>query len=611
MADVLTYNSSAYVKNYGRATLSTVSIRGTSSSHTGTTWNGMRIASPMLGTTDFSMIPAYFIDDARVKTGASSVGDTGGALGGIVKLTSSARNVADGFSGQYVQGAGSWLTFDEFLRLGFGKNRLKTSLRASFSSSRNDFTYINREKKENVYDSDHNIISSYYPRERNRSGAFRDFHAMAGVAYDAATAGLWSADVWVTSSDRELPMLMADYSNKMEFENKQRENTVRAVGSWQRFYARHTLTAKIGYIYSQINYDHWRQVSVSATSTIAKSRTEVNSFFGSFDWRFTPSVKWFFNVRGDVYHHRVSSFDYAAIAIAPPGYAKHRTELSAVAEAKWRPSWRWGLGATVRQELYGTSLPAPIPALYAEAVLVRSIDLTARLTGSRNYRFPTLNDLYTIPGGNPDLRPERGLSYDAALSASIPLGESSKIALSAGWFDSHITDWIMWLPSPKGFYVPRNAKRVRSQGVETEAAVELKLPRTWCVDAAVNYSYTSSRNLSDPINASDKSYGKQLPYIPVHSVSGTLRAGWRRWALSYRVQAYSERFTMSSNEVSLSGRLPAYSVSNLALDRSFTLWKLEWLAKVAINNLFNADYQTVLSRPMPGINFEFFLSLTW
>ena len=62
MADVLTFNSSIYVKSYGRATLSTVAFRGTSPSHTQVTWNGMRINNPMLGMTDFSLIPSYLID---------------------------------------------------------------------------------------------------------------------------------------------------------------------------------------------------------------------------------------------------------------------------------------------------------------------------------------------------------------------------------------------------------------------------------------------------------------------------------------------------------------------------------------------------------------------
>ena len=84
MADVLTFNSSIFIKQYGRATLSTVAFRGTGPSHTQVVWNGMRINSPMLGMTDFSMIPSYFVDDAQLLHGTSSVNVTGGGLGGAV-----------------------------------------------------------------------------------------------------------------------------------------------------------------------------------------------------------------------------------------------------------------------------------------------------------------------------------------------------------------------------------------------------------------------------------------------------------------------------------------------------------------------------------------------
>ena len=86
MADILTFNSSVFVKSYGRATLSTVAFRGTSPSHTQVIWNGMRINNPMLGMTDFSTIPSYFIDQASLLHGTSSVNETGGGLGGLVKL---------------------------------------------------------------------------------------------------------------------------------------------------------------------------------------------------------------------------------------------------------------------------------------------------------------------------------------------------------------------------------------------------------------------------------------------------------------------------------------------------------------------------------------------
>lgn len=62
----------------------------------------MRINNPMLGMTDFSTIPSYFIDDASLLHGTSSVNETGGGLGGLVRLSTSPAN-HEGFGLQYVQ----------------------------------------------------------------------------------------------------------------------------------------------------------------------------------------------------------------------------------------------------------------------------------------------------------------------------------------------------------------------------------------------------------------------------------------------------------------------------------------------------------------------------
>ena len=43
---------------------------------------------------------------------------------------------------------------------------------------------------------------------------------------------------------------------------------------------------------------------------------------------------------------------------------------------------------------------------------------------------------------------------------------------------------------------------------------------------------------------------------------------------------------------------------------SMAIWVEDIQLKFAVNNLFNEDYLSVLSRPMPGINFEFFIGIT-
>lgn len=51
-------------------------------------------------------------------------------------------------------------------------------------------------------------------------------------------------------------------------------------------------------------------------------------------------------------------------------------------------------------------------------------------------------------------------------------------------------------------------------------------------------------------------------------------------------------------------------MSSITLEKGVQLkWALLSL-KGTVNNLFNEDYLSVLARPMPGINFEFFIGIT-
>lgn len=613
LSDVLGFNSSIFLKNYGRATTSTANFRGTSPSHTQVSWNGMRISSPMLGSTDFSLIPSYFVDKVSILHGSSSLSDTGGGLGGLVKLTSDAAStmIHDGLSARYVQGIGSWKTFDEYFQIGYARGQWRASARVSYSSSENDFPFTNTDKKENIYDDNHNIVSSYHPRQRNRSGAFKDFHAMLSASYDARRLGRWSIDAWYLSSNRELPILTTDYTDNRFTENRQREETLRAVATWSRPASRNRLTAKGGYAHSWQAYDYRRDLAPGVVSVMNRSRSHVNTAFGSVAWAWYPATTWLFNADADVHYNHVTSLDYASsIPGGPPtGYDRGRVEASVAVSGKWRPSSRLGLGALVREEVYGSKVSAPIPAIFADYTIVPSIGLVAKASASRNYRFPTLNDLYTVPGGNADLKPERGFTYDLSLSSEFSYNDRLEFSATAGWYDSRIDDWIHWLPSPRGFYVPSNVKRVHAYGIESQVAGSLKLNSAWTVRLSASYTWSASINDGEPMSDADRSVGKQLPYIPRHSFSAIASVMWHGWSLAYKIQAYSERFTMSSNERVLGSTLPPYSVSNLSLDKSFPLWRLQWHAKAAVNNLFDTTYRTVLSRPMPGINFELFLSL--
>ena len=141
MAEVLAAGSSIFIKSSGRATLSTASMRGTAPSHTSVTWNGVELSSPMLGMTDFSMIPSYFVDGSEVYHGATSVNVTGGGIGGAVEL-STKQQEHRGLDLQYIQSLASFSTHDEYLRVSYNTERWGTSTRLLNSVSENDFPYI-------------------------------------------------------------------------------------------------------------------------------------------------------------------------------------------------------------------------------------------------------------------------------------------------------------------------------------------------------------------------------------------------------------------------------------------------------------------------------------
>ena len=406
MADILTFNSSIFVKSYGRATLSTVSFRGTSASHTQVTWNGMRINNPMLGMTDFSMIPSYFIDDASLLHGTSSVNMAGGGLGGLVKLSTVPAH-QEGFGMQYVQGIGSFSTFDEFLQLKYGDKHWQISTRAVYQSSPNDYKYRNHDKKENIYDDKYNIIEQYYPIERNRSGAYKDLHILQEVYYNTGKGDRFGLNAWYTDSNRELALLTTDQGDLMDFENRQREHTLRSVLSWDHTRENWKVSARGGYVHTWLAYDYKRDLGNGIMATMTRSRSKVNTFYGQLDGEYFFSDKLLLTAGVSAHQHLVNSLDKDLNKDDNKNdkygqgrkndsivyFDKGRIELSGNVSLKWQPVNRLGMSLVLRGEMFGTKWAPVIPAFFVDYVLSKRGNIMAKASITRNYRFPTLNDL--------------------------------------------------------------------------------------------------------------------------------------------------------------------------------------------------------------------------
>ncbi len=614
MSDALKYGTSIYVKEYGRATLATVSFRGTSPSHTQVMWNGIKINSPMLGMVDFSMIPSYFIDDASLLHGTSSVNTTGGGLGGAVVLSTQPAD-AQGFNLQYIQGIGSFHTFDQFLRLTYGNDHWQMSTRAVYSFSNNDFKYKNYNKKMNIYDDDHNIIGSYYPVERNKSCDFNDLHLLQEVYYNTGKGHRFGLSAWYLDSRRGIPMLSVDQKDDSEFINEQKEHTFRGSLSWDRISGDLKTSVKAGYIHTELGYDYSRDLGNGELANMIHSRSYVNTFNGTADAEYAIGQKWLFIANVSAYQHLVKSEDRNIITQqghnAIVGYDKGRVEVSGYFSVKWRPVERFGLAFALREEMYGSDWTPVIPAFFFDYVVSKKGNVIAKASVSRNYRFPTLNDLYFLPGGNPDLKKEHGFTYDGGIEFTVGRKDKFQLHGEATWFDSYIDDWIVWLPSFKGFWTPVNIKEVHAYGVELKGNLTVQLAKEWQFGFDGNFSWTPSINHGDPVNWADEAIGKQLVYVPEYSAAINGRLSWKTWNLMYKWCHYSERFTTSSNETATKiGRVLPYYMSDITLEKRFVFPWADFSAKGVVKNIFNEEYESVLSHPMPGTNFEIFLGIT-
>ena len=605
MADVLTFNSSIFVKQHGRATLSTIAFRGTSASHTQVSWNGLKIQSPMLGTTDFSLIPSYFVDGATLLHGTSSVGVTGGGLGGAV-LLQSAPDKEPGFGLQYVQGIGSYSTYDEFLRLSYSTDRWQLQTRFMHTLSENDFHYRNRKKSELVYDDNHQIVGSCHPTEINRNCDFRDLHLMQEVAHTLRNGDRLGLEAWYLDSRRGVPMLMVDYNDERDFENEQRERTLRSVLSWQRLGTRYKAEARAGYLYSWQAYDFSKDRGNGLFTELIRSRNRIHTLYGQTHGEYYAD-RWLFTATLTLHRHWAESRDERSLQ--GEIYDAGRTELSAALSARWSATDRLGLSVILREELYDRVFSPLIPALSADYLLSKRGQVVVKGSLSRNFRYPTLNDLCYEPGGNPDLKPEEGLGYDVGLSFSHKTKGRHAVSGSVTWFDSYIDDWILWQATAQGYWTPRNVKEVHAYGIETHLDWLWQLNREWQLQVVWNFAWTPSINAGEPQGAYDHSVGKQLIYVPEYSASVGAHLAWRSWRLGYKGNYYSERYTTSANTASPLGVVAGYYVCDGSLEKRFDLPWLELSAKLNIRNLFDTEYESVLARPMPGIHFEIFLDI--
>lgn len=606
LSDVLSENTPVYIKEHGRGALATASFRGTAATHTQVLWNGMNINSPMLGMVDFSLIPVYIIDGLSLNHGGSSIKEQSGGLGGSININNNV-DWNNRFSGRYYQGVGSYSTFDEFGQVNIGNKKIQSKTRIYSNASKNDYSFINKSITER-------------PKVKNENADYSKYGFAQEIYFRANEYNYISLKTWGQLAERSLPTVQsyegADHANL----NSQDDITFKAVADWKHYRSKSKLHISSGYDYQSLDYILENEVNGIGKVPAIYSESIMQSIHGNakYDYNFTENFQ--FNSSVNYKHYNV----YTKDSVLKTGYDVIRDDFSVFGGFYLNVFKKYNISLMLRSDIINYNLSPLIFNLGISYKPFLNTDLVIKGSFARNYHHPTLNDLYWQPGGNPELKAEEGYTEDMTIIYAL---NNSKIQISSEvtGFYSDINNWIIWLPSFKGYWEPFNIKRVKSYGLEYNFKVTSHIQKL-NIQLQGNYGLTKSLNYGDPLTWGDESYKKQLPFIPVHSGNFLTQLKYQGYYIRYQFNAYSERFTMTSNKVGLeddsddlgvsrnTGKLGwyyPYYMSNLTIGKEHDVKKYTLGVELKINNLFDEEYRSVLNRYMPGRYFTLLLKISF
>jgi len=592
LSELLSENTPVFIKSHGRGALATASFRGTAASHTQVNWNGININSPMAGMVDFSLIPVYIIDELNLKHGNASITDRAGGLGGTININNT-TNWNHKTSIKYMQGIGSYKTFDEFLQFNCGNKKVHSKTRVYHNYSKNDYPFINRR----IGNIDNKTGTITNPQSTNENAGYTRSGILQEVYYRPDHNNIVSVKYWGQWADRTIPRATSyegpDHSNL----NNQTDVDHKVVADWEHFADRSKLEFRTGYSDKKLDYVLKNNIPglglIPAIYSESNQRSFMNHLSYSYDFNSGLSIE----SSLDANLHDVISRD----SVQKTGYEQQRFESSFFLAMHKNFADRLNINLMLRQDWLDHQLLLPVPYLGFDFRLIKGRKLFLKGNIARNYHHPSLNDLYWKPGGNPDLLPEEGMSYELGLEY-MPEMENHMFQSELTVYRSGINNWIIWVPSYKGYWEPGNIKRVKSQGVELNIQLKGNIGMV-SYKILGTYAYTSSVNYGDPLVWGDESFGKQLVYIPLHSGNVMVHLSYKGFFITYQHHSYSERYTTSSNDVTRRDWLYPYFMNELILGKEIHVKKLALSAEFKIYNLFNETYHSILYRPMPGRNY--------
>lgn len=553
ISKALSQQANIYVKNYGPASSSTISIRGGSANQALVTWDGIPINNPMLGVSDLSLIPSQLFGSVDVIKGGNSTTSGNGAITGVIDLSDFNHQHNDKAKLNLNIGIGS----HGLRQVGVGgvisTNRFQFITKLHYADAKNDFNY--------------KLDSG---QERQNTHAQLNTKAwLQTISYSINANEKISLHAWLQDTYREI----APTTTQNSSEAVQHDKLNRYRLSYELNRSNTSFKTQLAYfdednIYDDpqiIIFNNNRFKRLIHKSDYVRDLSGGLIVNGATEYIYTQG-------ESESYTENETLSSYALTARVKKSYLKNNIDLSARYE---------------RNSLDNSFLST---ALQYQHHLSHKVSVLAKV--SREYRFPTLNELFWTPGGNINLLSEHGWNQELNISYD-PTKDSN---LSLNLYHRLINDWILWsLIDGTNFFAPYNISKVRSYGAEIYYDKRINF-NSWSLHIHAAYNYTVSKNIND-ISLPKINSGDQLFYIPLHQATLGLQCHFRDFKFNINGQ-------YNSSTIGTLDTLGAYALINSSIEYTLDVGGQEFILSGVLSNITNSNYRIIERRPMMGRNFN-------
>jgi len=565
LAELLSDNSMIYIKSLGQGALATSSFRGTSSGHTQVNWNGININPVMSGSFDFSQIPVFFADQVSLYHGSAYLKGGTGALGGSINIDNKLNWRDTNFINAFVEAA-SYDTYTAAASVSLKGSRTLCKTRLYYQESDNDYRYLNKVLK----------LEDFY--ENRREADYRIAGVMQEGYMKLSNGASLSAIFWLNGGERRLPQPIIVNVTQHE---KQMDLSIKSLVEYRKEGENDEVSIKAAYISTSLDYEKWFDSDYFPGE---ESKNRAKSIHLTADYSARIFKKMEISGSARYTHDWVNANSYSDKSVVRDVFS-----VQAVCSYKTTDWLSTDLHSMI--ELNDGKVAPTISAGLNSSIIKGYLDAKASM--SYNYRFPTLNDLYWQPGGNKNLLPEHGFSYDMTLLYKQRIDDKTFLKTEFTAYMMNIDEWIMWLPTMNWYWEPRNVQNVLSYGVESFTECSVVYDK-FSAKLAFNYTYSPSVNRERNFEEDD-TYYKQLPYVPINKSNLRLSMNWGRIFLTYQVCYTGKRYTSADESYSTK----AYTIHDMELKCELLKKGFKIIPKLRIDNIFNAYYESTQYYPMP------------